>query len=1002
MTKEERLASVGLTNTPEGVAAFYDMFPDMESHDNYMANGGSLSGAPHDGQPTADQFFNYGSHANDGINIPMSNPFYAANGGTPYYGGPVRPYQKGGTSDYDNKYKEARKQDSTYYDPQYDVMDMFSTGSFDNYDAIDVAKKYGYVGGFEDFSKKQKELYDNPVRLGMIEGQEAAYRAYQKGKHKPVSLSNDQIMNLGKLYEQYGDSWETNSPMYGTAKFNFKENLSPYDYQRVKSMGEWYKEKHKKYGGYMDMGGNMASPTNYGAFNVPMQAGGILDPGNNQDYPILEEGGKANLMAMIKAHSKKMRKAYEDGGDTVMQGGNSDDYPDEIKTNFIKGLKKNLYNHMVNEEEQAFSKEFMQMGGYQGQGMNYNTTTFNDVDPQNEAIRDMYKQRIAHYDTDLKNSFGNLSNSMYNLKHTANPYTQTSVSYAADGGTLPQAKYGDWDFSTEYQKSKRTNELRKALEDKKRVSMSGVSDEQLEKMAREEGLISDRDISRDDSNNDYNRYFKQSKRGSYNLPMNYNPYNKISRKDVAMLQELAKNPTTNLKEFKHSHFGPWGRTKMTFGYKDQSPFTENKQDPIQVDLKNNPNDFDFQKEAGFDQPGPRAWNQYKEEDPMQGFIPKRIMLDSIFNTQNFPNNTSNQQNVDPEIEEFNKNNSSNNNDLKSGMPEYDNRNTEPYNSSLLQNMLKINPYSRVKYGGLTRAQYGLDHKSTNPADGTYDNFGNPIGLSSATGNMGLTSNPISMGTSFQPVGNAPGAAPSSISYQGTNAPAFSTPESVGIQQQNTEMKGMRGSERQATITSKQRPGFNGMAAADSIIAGIDTATSLINKARDTSKQKLSTLQLADNAFLANTSNAQSQGDYDPNSGMFRPNKMVPVQFPGYNAAYGGAMYQEGGMQDQAQAQPDPQQVMQGVAQMLQQGAQPEQVAQQLVKMGIPQEQVMKIIQAVMQQLQGDQEEQEQPAMRYGGYAMGGSSDDEESYEDDLDEDEIAELKRQGYNIEYLD
>jgi hypothetical protein len=118
------------------------------------------------------------------------------------------------------------------------------------------------------------------------------------------------------------------------------------------------------------------------------------------------------------------------------------------------------------------------------------------------------------------------------------------------------------------------------------------------------------------------------------------------------------------------------------------------------------------------------------------------------------------------------------------------------------------------------------------------------------------------------------------------------------------------------------------------------------------------------------------------------------------------IYQEGGMQEEMQpqpqqAQPDPQQIMEGVATMLQQGAQPEQIAQQLVQMGIPQEQVMQIIQAVMQQMQGGQEQAMQPAMRYGGYAMGGYQD-EDSYEDDLDEDEIEELKRQGYNVEYLD
>lgn len=85
--------------------------------------------------------------------------------------------------------------------------------------------------------------------------------------------------------------------------------------------------------------------------------------------------------------------------------------------------------------------------------------------------------------------------------------------------------------------------------------------------------------------------------------------------------------------------------------------------------------------------------------------------------------------------------------------------------------------------------------------------------------------------------------------------------------------------------------------------------------------------------------------------------------------------------------------------MLQQGAQPEQVAKQLVEMGIPQEQVIQIIQAVMQQLQGGQEPQQQP-MRYGGYATGGAAE-EESYEEDLNEDEIAELRAQGYDVEYI-
>lgn len=58
------------------------------------------------------------------------------------------------------------------------------------------------------------------------------------------------------------------------------------------------------------------------------------------------------------------------------------------------------------------------------------------------------------------------------------------------------------------------------------------------------------------------------------------------------------------------------------------------------------------------------------------------------------------------------------------------------------------------------------------------------------------------------------------------------------------------------------------------------------------------------------------------------------------------------------------QVMQAVAQMLQQGMAPEEVMQKLVEMGVPQDQAQQIIQQVMQQMQGGQQQQ---AMRMGGY-----------------------------------
>ncbi len=95
-------------------------------------------------------------------------------------------------------------------------------------------------------------------------------------------------------------------------------------------------------------------------------------------------------------------------------------------------------------------------------------------------------------------------------------------------------------------------------------------------------------------------------------------------------------------------------------------------------------------------------------------------------------------------------------------------------------------------------------------------------------------------------------------------------------------------------------------------------------------------------------------------------------------------YQYGGNMQQQELNPE--QIVQGVAAMLQQGTQPEEVAKQLIQMGLPQEQVIEIIQNVMQQLQGeggqeemqpdmqqqmgygeeDEEEEEMPAAAYGG------------------------------------
>jgi uncharacterized protein (DUF433 family) len=66
--------------------------------------------------------------------------------------------------------------------------------------------------------------------------------------------------------------------------------------------------------------------------------------------------------------------------------------------------------------------------------------------------------------------------------------------------------------------------------------------------------------------------------------------------------------------------------------------------------------------------------------------------------------------------------------------------------------------------------------------------------------------------------------------------------------------------------------------------------------------------------------------------------------------------QQGGEVPQQQAPDQMQQIFEAVAQMMQQGAQPEQVAQQLSQMGVPEEQIEQIIQEVSQQMQGVQQQ----------------------------------------------
>ena len=132
-------------------------------------------------------------------------------------------------------------------------------------------------------------------------------------------------------------------------------------------------------------------------------------------------------------------------------------------------------------------------------------------------------------------------------------------------------------------------------------------------------------------------------------------------------------------------------------------------------------------------------------------------------------------------------------------------------------------------------------------------------------------------------------------------------------------------------------------------------------------------------------------------------------------ADGGYMYQMGGemMAQQPQGGGGQEEIMQQVAQMLQQGMAPEEIVGQLVKMGVPQEQAIQIVQMIVQQMQGQQQAPQEapqeapPMMRRGGYMyqMGGEMAPQQAPQQGGNQEQImqaiVEMLQQGLQPEQI-
>lgn len=84
--------------------------------------------------------------------------------------------------------------------------------------------------------------------------------------------------------------------------------------------------------------------------------------------------------------------------------------------------------------------------------------------------------------------------------------------------------------------------------------------------------------------------------------------------------------------------------------------------------------------------------------------------------------------------------------------------------------------------------------------------------------------------------------------------------------------------------------------ANGILAGTSGIAGMLENAQRRKQDMMFRQRMgADNSFTPVPGSAGSRGDYDTNSGMFRPNNMVPVQFPGgAPTGYGYHSYKHGG------------------------------------------------------------------------------------------------------------
>lgn len=369
---------------------FYQLYPTKESWEQatQMKLGG-LSGAPHNGQPTADQFFNYGSHALDKFNIPFGHfaygggPIYPAKMGGPCYecGGPHMEeggdvHDKPGGSNVGKKtFADGSKRTGPYVGTSggapkgsYPIPDIkharaalslahhapnpegIKAAVYKKYPELKKAQ-YGFNSGvnYGSFSVPM-QVGGDPTALWMAGEQMALQKKTKTGIPAGVKPTGTNPLNFNPYLE--GSDIAQPDSMH-TSPYN--PNIAAYFKGNKVIAGPTSDSGQAKRDAMMLNRGKMYKKGDEIFPNYMHQDGGALDPSNNQMYPVLDFGG---LKSIIDSATKHMKKAY--GGDLTEQGGNQD-YKKQYRSTFDNYIKQNTYNAIVDAEHQALMQELQQM-----------------------------------------------------------------------------------------------------------------------------------------------------------------------------------------------------------------------------------------------------------------------------------------------------------------------------------------------------------------------------------------------------------------------------------------------------------------------------------------------------------------------------------------------------------------------------------------------------------------------------------------------------------------